>query len=198
MLLVMPHAGKASSTSSRPNTKAPGPEYSYLDTFRKTFEDLIDTAKEKDDEKVREAGRRVGALTSRLRETCIAMHSAVFFFGYDIFLFAIPLPPLTSSVPFRNAYFALGNREEDETAAYAEAEMLRKQILHADESQALEVVEKLQTRLSTRRIEAEDIIFKETGEQPGLQTKNLFETIANLTDQTNRIGEIMLQWRASE
>lgn len=50
----------------------------------------------------------IGTLSARLRETLFIMHQAVFFIG--------------------NAYFGMGNQEEAETAAYAEAEQIRKQV----------------------------------------------------------------------
>lgn len=52
--------------------------------------------------------RIIGALTNRLRDTLFVMHQAVFFIG--------------------NAYFNMGNKEEQENAAYAEADALRKQV----------------------------------------------------------------------
>ena len=75
----MPAAGRASSTSSRSNNIAF--EHSYLNAFRETVKDFMETVREKDDERTREIGKRVGLLTTRLRETVIEMHAAVFFLG---------------------------------------------------------------------------------------------------------------------
>lgn len=98
---------------------------------------------------------------------------------------------------FRNAYFALGNKEEEETATYAEAEALRKQVLQADEIQALGIVERMQTRLKAKPVKFDNIKFKAIIGKPGLQSKRIFETIAELTGQTNSIGELYMQWRKS-
>ena len=58
--------------------------------------------------KAKNTARLIGALTSRLRDTLFIMHQAVFFIG--------------------NAHYNMGDKEAEETAAYAEADALRKQV----------------------------------------------------------------------
>jgi hypothetical protein len=89
----------------------------------------------------------------------------------------------------------MGNKEEDETAAYAEAEVLRKQVLRGDEAQALRIVKKMSDRIKLKPVNADDVEVEFTDEEPGIQSGRAFESIEEVTEQANKIGKVMMQWR---
>lgn len=97
-----------------------------------------------------------------------------------------------------NAYFAMGNKADEETAAYAEAERIRKQLVTSAESQASRLMTKMQQRVKDKPLTAGSLAIELSADKPGLKSARVFDTIEEIAEEAERIAELMLKWRSSE
>ena len=97
-----------------------------------------------------------------------------------------------------NAYFAMGNKPDEEAAMYREAERIRKQVLSSAEQQATRLMEKMRDRTKSKPLTADILAIELSDDKPGLQTGRIFDTIEEIAEEADTVAKLMLKWRSSK